>query len=445
MTDPWRGFFIYEHKLFINKDPAELSAKSMIQQTIPLAVSMRPQNLDEFVGQSHVLGQGKILRRSIETRRVSSIILSGPAGCGKTSLGFILTAEFGVDLEYINAAFSSVAAVKKIIISARAKLEKHGKRTLLFIDEIHRFNKLQQETLVPDTESGTIFLVGATIYNPYYYLIPSIISRSIVAKFNPLDKDDIVLILKRALCDKEKGFGNQRIQITNKAFEYIALCSNGDARSALTALEVGVLSTKANNEGVKVVSLEVAKETIQKKIFYDKKDDYHYDTISAFIKSMRGSDINSALYWLAKMLKSGEDPRFIARRMVILASEDIGNADPFALVLATNCFKAIEFIGLPEARLILAQTVIYLASCEKSNSSYVAIEAAIADVEAEETKKVPEHIKTHSKDYKYPHSFGGYVKQDYGAKKQYYTPSEKGNEKKIKAFMELKSKQDAQH
>ncbi len=408
----------------------------MASRDTPLAVRMRPVNLDEFVGQAHVLGPGKILRRSIAARRVSSIILSGPAGCGKTSLGFILTKEFGFDFKYTNAAFSSVASVKKIIISARDKLEKQAKRTLLFIDEIHRFNKLQQEALAPDTETGTILLVGATIYNPYYYLIPSLISRSIIAKFNPLAKDDIILILKRALGDKERGFGNERVQITERALEYITLCSNGDARSALTALEVGVLSTEVNDEGVRALTLEVVKETIQKKAFYDKKDGYHYDTISAFIKSMRGSNIDSALYWLAKMLKSGEDSRFIARRMVILAAEDIGNADPFALVLATNCFKAVEFIGLPEARLILAQTVVYLTSCEKSNASYMAIEAAMADVEAEETKEVPEHIKTHSKNYKYPHSFGGYVKQEYGAKRQYYFPKDIGQEKKIKAFLE---------
>jgi putative ATPase len=407
-----------------------------VETNIPLAVRMRPQSLGDFLGQEHVLGEGKILQRSIYARRVSSIILSGPAGCGKTSLGFILSKEFDVDLEYINAAFSSVASVKKILTAARLKLEKSARKTLLFIDEIHRFNKLQQEALVPDTEAGTILLVGATIYNPYYYLIPSVVSRSIIAIFKPLSKEDIIVLLKRALGDPERGFGKERVQITNKALEYISLSSNGDARSALTALEVAVLSTKAAADGIKTITLEVAKETIQKKTFYDKKDDYHYDTISAFIKSMRGSDVDSALYWLAKMIKSGEDPRFIARRMVILASEDIGNAEPFALVLATNCFKAVEFIGMPEAQLILAQTVIYLAGCEKSNTSYAAIKEALSDVELEQTQEVPEHIKTHSKDYKYPHDFGGHVRQDYGAKRRYYFPKDIGHEKKIKTFLD---------
>jgi len=410
---------------------------NITDKNTPLAVRLRPETLDEFVGQEHVLGKGRILQRAIAARRVSSIILSGPAGCGKTTLGFILAREFSAGFEYLNAAFSSVTDIKKILQSARIRLKKEGRRTLLFIDEIHRFNKTQQESLVPDTECGTIILIGATIYNPYYYLIASLISRSIVVKFNPLTKQEIVALLKRALRDKHKGFGNQSIQISEEALEYLAVASAGDARSALTALEVGVLSSVADREGKIELSLAVVRETIQKKTFYDKKDNYHYDTISAFIKSMRGSDVDSSLYWLAKMLKSGEDPRFIARRMTILASEDIGNANPFALVLATNCFKAVEFIGLPEAQLILAQTAIYLASSPKSNSSYRALERALQDVEAEQTTEVPQHLKTHAKDYKYPHSFGGFVAQEYGAKKQYYFPKNIGDEKKIKDFLTM--------
>lgn len=407
----------------------------MYDTTTPLAVRLRPETLDEFVGQEHVLGKGKLLQRAIAAKRISSIIVSGPAGCGKTTLGFILAKEFSADFEYLNAAFASVADIKKILEAARSKLKETQRRTLLFIDEIHRFNKTQQESLVPDTEAGTVILIGATIYNPYYYLIPSLISRSIVARFKPLSNQEIIALLKRALCDKQRGFGSQDIHISQQALDYIALASAGDARSALTALEIGVLSTTADNQGRIVLSLEVVRETIQKKIFYDKKDNYHYDTISAFIKSMRGSDVDSSLYWLAKMLKSGEDPRFIARRMTILACEDIGNANPFALVLATSCFKAVEFVGLPEAQLILAQTAIYLASSPKSNSSYLAIEKALQDVEQEETTEVPDHIKTHAKDYKYPHSFGGYVQQSYGAKKQYYFPKDIGEEKKIKDFL----------
>lgn len=413
----------------------------MAKQDVPLALRLRPENLDEFVGQSHVLSEGKLLRRAILSKRISSLIVWGPAGCGKTSLGFIVAKELEADFEYLNAAFSSVAVVKKLIEKARTKLQKEGKKTVIFIDEIHRFNKLQQESLVPDTESASISLIGATIYNPYYYLIPSLISRSLVVNFKPLTKEEILVLLKRAVKDKEKGLGNLDIQVTNKALEYVAIASNGDARGALTALEIGTLSA-SSKEGEKIIfDLEVAKESIQKKIFYDRKDSYHYDTISAFIKSIRGSDVDSALYWLAKMLKGGEDPRFIARRLVILASEDIGNANPFCLVLATSCFKAVEFVGMPEANLILAQTTIYLAASPKSNSAYLAIKKATDSLEEEETKEVPKHLKTYSKDYKYPHKFGGYIEQDYGAPRKYYFPLEVGEEKKLKEFLEsLKSK-----
>lgn len=408
----------------------------MENKDLPLAVRLRPRNLDEFVGQQHVLGPGRILRRAITSKRVSSVIVWGPVGCGKTTLGHIAAEELEVDFEYLNAAFSSVAKVKKAIASAKTLLDQTGKKTAIFIDEIHKFNKLQQESLVPDTESGSIILIGATIYNPHYYLIPSLISRSIVANFKPLAKEDIVFLLQRALSDKERGLGNMAIQASQEALEYVSLAASGDARSALTALEIGVFSSPAQSNGNIEFDLEVAKETIQKKTFYDKKDQYHYDTISAFIKSVRGSDVDSALYWLAKMLKSGEEHRFIARRLVILASEDIGNASPFALVLATSCFKAVEFIGAPEADLILAQVVVYLATCPKSNSAYLAIKRAKQAVESDETSEVPDHIKTHSKDYKYPHDFGGHVNQDYGASRKFYFPKESGQEKKIKDFLE---------
>jgi len=382
-----------------------------------------------------VLGEGHLLRRAIISKRITSLILWGPAGCGKTSFGFIAAKEFKADFEYLNAAFSSVPAVKKIIEKARNKLQKEGKKTVVFIDEIHRFNKLQQEALVPDTESGNIILIGTTIYNPYYYLIPSLISRSILAQFKPLSEGEIVFLMKRALRDKERGLGNLGIQITEEALEYLAIACSGDARGALCALEIGAFSTSPA-EGKIIFNLDVAKESIQKKVFYDKKSDYHYNTISAFIKSVRGSDVDSALYWLAKMLKSGEDPKFIARRLVILASEDIGNANPFALVLATSCYKAVEFIGVPEASLILAQTTIYMTVAPKSNSAYLAIKKATDDVEKEKTKEVPSHLKTHAKDYKYPHDFGGYVAQDYGVNKKYYFPKDIGEEKKIKEFLD---------
>jgi putative ATPase len=413
----------------------------MSQGSVPLAVKLRPTNLGEFVGQKHILGEGKILRRAIASKRVPSLVFWGPAGSGKTTLGFIVAKELGADFDYLNAAFSSVAEVKKIIEKARNKVIKDNRKTVIFIDEIHRFNKLQQEALIPDTETGVINFIGATIYNPYYYLIPSLISRSIVVEFKPLTKEDIVLILKRALHDKDKGLGKLDIEVAEEALDYIATLAGGDARKALASLEIGVFSTPPDKRGKIVFNAGVARNSIQKDVFYDKQGSYHYDTISAFIKSVRGSDVDSALYWLAKMLKSGEDPRFIARRLVILASEDIGNARPFALVLATSCFKAVEFIGVPEANLILAQTTIYLACSPKSNSSYKAISAACQDIEKEIERKVPFYLKTSAKDYLYPHNFmrgeniGGYVKQHYGVKKKYYFPLEIGEEKKIKEFL----------
>ena len=408
----------------------------MTNNEAPLAMRLRPQNLEEFVGQKHILDEGKLLRRAIVSKRVPSLLFYGPAGCGKTTLGLIIAKSLNADFEYLNASFTSVPEIKKILTKAKQRLDHDGVKTVIFIDEIHRFNKLQQESLVPDTESANINLIGATIYTPYYYLIPSLISRSIVAEFKPLSKDDIVFLLKRALADKEKGLGNMIIDCNEEALEHIALLCAGDARKALSALDIAVFSNKPDKEGRIILDLNTAKESIQKNIFYDKKDDYHYDTISAFIKSVRGSDVDSALYWLAKMIKSGEEPRFIARRLVILASEDIGNANPFALVLATNAFKAAEFIGKPESDLILAQATIYLAASPKSNSACLAIDKAKKYVEAEETKEVPEHIKTNSQDYKYPHAFGGYVKQDYGAKTKYYFPKEVGEEKKLKEFIE---------
>jgi putative ATPase len=408
----------------------------MSNRDLPLALRLRPTSLEEFVGQKHLLGEGRLLKRIILSGRITSLIFYGPAGCGKTTLGYIIANQIKAEFRYLNAAFSSVSEVKKVLDEAKKRLKLEGKKTILFIDEIHRFNKLQQEALVPDTEKGAIIFIGGTIYNPYYYLLPSLISRSIVAQFKPLLKEDITVILKRALQDKKNGLGSLNIKISDEALDYIATNSSGDARKALTGLEIGALTTLPDKEGRIVFDLEVAKQTIQKNIFYDKKDSYHYDTISAFIKSIRGSDPDSALYWLAKMLVSGEDPRFIARRLVILASEDIGNADPKALILATSCFKAVEFVGMPEAGLILAQGTIYLASSPKSNSSYLALQRAMKDIEEDEVKEVPPHLKTHSKDYKYPHAFGGYVKQEYGAKRRYYYPGDVGEERRLKEFLE---------
>ncbi|MFH1768995.1 MAG: replication-associated recombination protein A [Candidatus Omnitrophota bacterium] len=415
----------------------------MSNQELPLAVRLRPQTLDQFVGQSHILGEGKLLRRAIVSKRVYSLIFYGPPGVGKTTLGQIIAKERAAEFKYLNASFSNVAEVKKVLLESNKLLNKSGKKTLLFIDEIHRFNKTQQETLIPDTEIGSIIFIGATIYNPYYFLINSLLSRSIVAEFKALSKEDLIYILKRALADKERGLGSIGISAEDEAIEHIAVQSDGDARRALSALEIGVLTAPLDQAGKVVFGLESAREVIEKNIFYDKKDSYHYDTISAFIKSIRGSDADSALYWLAKMLAGGEDPRFIARRLVILASEDIGNARPFALVLATSCFQSVELIGMPEAQLILAQTTIYLACSPKSNSSYRAISKALDDVRQEKSVDVPKHLKTQAKGYKYPHDYpcgdpliGNYVNQAYGAKNRYYTPGDAGQERSLKEFLQ---------
>lgn len=411
----------------------------MITDNAPLAVRLRPQTLEEFVGQNHILGEGGILPRAIKSRQVASFIFWGPPGCGKTTLGHIIAREMGAEYKYLNAAFSSSGEVKKILVASRQLYEKERRKTVLFVDEFHRFNKLQQEILVPDTEAGSIYFIGTTIYKPYHYVIPSLISRSIIAEFKPLTRQDIIFILTQALNDKERGLGRWDVCADVDAVGYIADNCGGDARTALTSLEIGVLAAAGDKQNKGVFDLKTARQSIQRKVVYDKKGACHYDTISAFIKSVRGSDVDSALFWLAGMLKGNEDPRFIARRLIILASEDIGNANPFALVLATSCLAAVEFVGPPEEDLILAQATIYLAASPKSNTAYLAIKRAKEDAAAQNIA-VPAHLKTHSDGYKYPHNFGGYVQQDYGAPKKYYFPKAVGEEKKIKQFLEYLGK-----
>jgi len=415
----------------------------MKNKDTPLAIKMRPKNLDDFIGQEHILGEGKLLRRIIESQKFVPMIFYGPPGCGKTTLGFIIASGVEAEVKYLNAAFTNVKEVKEILNQARDNYNNKNKKTLVFVDEIHRFNKLQQETLVPDTEAGTIIFIGATVHNPRYYLIRSLISRSVLAEFKSLSNDGMQLLIANALRNKDNGLGGLNIKITDEASDYLILHSSGDGRKALTSLDLGAQTTAKNSKGEIVFDLAVAQESIQKNIFYDKKDDYHYDTISAFIKSIRGSDPDSALYWLAKMITAGEDPRFIARRLTILASEDIGNANPFSLILATNCFKAVEFIGMPEGRLILAHTTIYLACSPKSNACYKAYEAAAADIIKNDIKDVPKNVKPNSKDYQYPHDHnvglegvGGYVDQNYGTNATYYCPTNIGQEKRIKEFLE---------
>lgn len=417
------------------------------EATLPLAVRMRPVSLDEFVGQAHILGEGKLLRRNIEADRLTSLVLWGPPGSGKTSLAQIISQKTGAKFIYLNGSFCALQDIKRQLSAAQIRAA-NNQRTILFIDEVHRLNRLQQDVLIPDTETSRIIFIGATTYNPFFYINPALISRSLVCEFKPLKAEEILIILKKALQDREKGLGNYKLDIKKDVLNFIAQACSGDARRALSSLELGVLTTPADKRGIIKVSSEVAKETVQlKPAFYDKKGDYHYDVISAFIKSVRGSNPDAALYWLARMLYCGEDPRFVARRLVILASEDIGLADPIALVLATSCFHAVEFIGMPEAKIILSEATIYLAQAPKSNSSYEAINRAWQDIEQTSLEEVPLHLKdTHywqaeitgrGKDYKYPHAFGGYVDQKYRKDaKKYYHPKNIGQEQKIKKKIE---------
>jgi len=399
----------------------------------PLAYRMCPRALDEYVGQKHILGHGKLLRRSIEADRITSLILYGPPGIGKTALAKIIARKTKSDFEWLNAATVGLDELRKAIQHAKKK-KAEGIRTIVFIDEIHRFNKLQQDALLPDVEEGNIILIAATVENPFFYVNSTLLSRSQVFQLKPLAKEELLEIIKRAMNDKERGLGNLHAVADEDALQHIAEMSDGDARKALSALEIAALTTPPDKDGRIRITLEIAEESIQKKhIVYDKKGDQHYDTISAFIKSMRGSDPDAAIYYLAKMVYAGEDPRFIARRIVICASEDVGNADPMALVIATSALRAVEFIGMPEARIPLAQATIYVAKARKSNACYKAIEAALNDIETEETMEVPDSLKDshypgakklgHGKGYKYPHDFDGYVKQDYlSRKKKYYKP-----------------------
>lgn len=398
----------------------------------PLAYRMSPTTLEEFVGQTHILGPGRLLRRAIESDRISSLILYGPPGTGKTVLARVIAARTASHFEWLNAATIGLDEIRRVLREAKARRTRGGK-TIVFLDEIHRFNKLQQDALLPDVEEGTITLISATVENPFFYVNAALLSRSQVFELKPLTIEEILTILRRAIADKERGLGHLALDVDEQALRHLAQMSDGDARKALSALEIAALTTAPIDGRVRITS-EIAAESIQKKIVsYDKKGDQHYDTISAFIKSMRGSDPDAAIYYLAKMVYAGEDPRFIARRIVICASEDVGNADPMALVVAVSALRAVEFVGMPEARIPLAQATIYVATAPKSNASYMAIEAALRDIETEGTMEVPDHLKDshhpgakklgHGVGYRYPHDYGGHVEQEYlTKKKRYYTP-----------------------
>jgi putative ATPase len=400
---------------------------------LPLAFRMCPKTLDEYVGQEHILGPGKLLRRAIEADRITSLILYGPPGTGKTAIARIIAEKTKAYFEWRNAATIGLDEIRKVISQSKMRASK-GIHTIVFLDEIHRFNKLQQDALLPDVEEGNITLIAATVENPFFYVNSALLSRSHIFELKPLSEKDILKVLQNTLINSERGLGSEPINIDKDALHHIARMSDGDARKALSALEIAVLTTSPDKDGKKKITIKTAEESIQKKVIvYDKKGDQHYDTISAFIKSMRGSDPDAALYYLAKMIYAGEDPRFIARRIIICASEDVGNADPMALVLATSVLRAVEFIGMPEARIPLSQATIYVANAPKSNACYKAIEAALDDIAKEETMEVPDHLKDshypgakklgHGKGYKYPHAYGGYVEQDYlKKKKKYYKP-----------------------
>ena len=409
------------------------------QKDQPLAYRMRPVALDDLIGQDHIVGPGKLLRRLIETDQMNSIILCGPPGSGKTSLALLIARLTKRRFVQISAVTSNVAELRQIIEQAHYHYT-HERKTIVFIDEIHRFNKAQQDVLLPFIEKGDIGLIGATTENPFYALNAPLISRSQVFRLNKLQNEDLVQIMKRSLADKVRGFGAHSVEMSEQAFDVLATLSDGDARKALSALEVAVKSSKKDKKNTLVISKEIAEESIQKKlVLYDKKGDQHYDTISAFIKSMRGTDPDAALYWLAKMLEAGEDILFIARRIVICASEDVGNADPMALVVATSALEAVRTIGLPEARIPLAQATVYIACAPKSNASYRGISLASKEIQKQQTQEVPGHIKNKKffedkdKEYLYPHDYDGHViEQKYmQRKKKFYIPSNEGYEKKI--------------
>jgi putative ATPase len=442
------------------------SRKKNLAAVAPLAVRMRPRTLEEFVGQQHFLGPGKLLRRMLEADRLTSVIFYGPPGTGKTTLAQIIAHTTQSEFVQVNAAAVGVKEVRAILEQARERLAGGGKRTVFFLDEIHRFNRAQQDILLDDVETGLILLVGATTENPFFAVNSPLVSRSQIFQFSPISEEDIRSLIRRAISDKERGYGNLQIRIADEALNLWGTKSDGDARRALSALEVAVLSqlqenaqNKTNSQNprsspVVEITLDVAEQSIQRKaIVYDGTGDEHYDAASALIKSMRGSDPDAAIYWLARMLEAGEDPRFIARRVAILASEDIGNADPQAISVAAAAFEIVEKIGMPEAQLTLSQAVIYMATAPKSNASALAIWEASKDVKEGRTIPVPKHLKDthypgaerlgHGEGYQYPHNFSeGFIGQDYlGVDKMYYNPVNRGYEAQIlKRLEELRAR-----
>lgn len=431
-------------------DLFEYMRSTNMEKEAPLAARMRPRTLDEVVGQEHIIGKDKLLYRAIKADKISSIIFYGPPGTGKTTLAKVIANTTSAEFCQINATVAGKKDMEEVVAKAKELQGMYGKRTILFIDEIHRFNKGQQDYLLPFVEDGTIILIGATTENPYFEVNPALLSRSVIFELKKLSTEDIRTLLLRAVNDTEKGMGSYHAQMDDDALEFLADMANGDARAALTAIELGILTTDRSEDGIIHITLDVASECIQKRVInYDKTGDNHYDTISAFIKSMRGSDPDAAVYYLARMLYAGEDVKFIARRIMILASEDIGNADPQALQVAVAAAQAVERLGMPEARIVLAQAVTYMASAPKSNSAINAIDKAMRVVQETKTPPVPVHLQDahyksagklgHGKGYKYAHDYENhYVKQQYlpdGLTGEvFYEPSENGYEQQIRAY-----------
>jgi len=439
-------------------DMFELQAQKNLLRDAPLAERLKPSKLEDYIGQEHILGKGKLLWRAIKADKITSLLLYGPPGTGKTSLAKVIANSTKSNFVRLNAVTDGLKELREVVAQAKNNLGMYNTKTILFIDEIHRFNKAQQDALLPFVEKGTITLIGATTENPYFEVNNALISRSMLFKLEPLKEKHIVNIISRALKDKEVGFGNTNILMEDTAINYLASMANGDARRALNALELSVLTTDRDKDGKINITLEVAQECLQKKhIQYDKNRDEHYDVISAFIKSMRGSDPDATIHYLARMIYAGEDPNFIARRIVIAASEDVGNADPLALIVANNAAQAVHFVGMPEARIILSSAAIYIASAPKSNASYMAINKAIKDVEEKNIGSIPAHLRDQSYSgakklgagvgYLYPHAYeGNYVAQQYLPDElvgtTYYEVSDNGYEKKIKERLKvLKNKE----
>ncbi len=426
--------------------------ETSMEKEAPLASRLRPRTLDEIVGQQHIIGKDKLLYRAIKADKISSVIFYGPPGTGKTTIAKVIANTTSAIFKQINATSAGKKDMEQVVEEAKNALGMYGKKTILFVDEIHRFNKSQQDYLLPFVEDGTVILIGATTENPYFEVNSALLSRSIIFELRPLSRDEIRILLKRAVYDRERGMGAYNAEITDEALDFLADVANGDARAALNAVEIGVLTTQRSDDGRIHIDLAVASECIQKRVIkYDRDGDNHYDTISAFIKSMRGSDPDAAVYYLARMLYAGEEPAFIARRIMICAAEDVGNADPQALVVAVNASQAVERLGMPEGRIVLAQAAIYVACAPKSNSAICAIDKAMEYVRTHETAPVPSHLRDahykgaaklgHGLGYQYAHDFENhYVNQQYlpdaVVGEQFFYAGDLGYEKQMKEHLQ---------